>query len=703
MTSRAPARARRSGGQQKWIEGGLKYQYGTNCIILGGAYTEPMVASYVRYGGLDHLPRVGETYTASIVVGVTGNPCPFGYGYVYTELVLPRGTQLAPGQAIQCLGVNRNGATENLSNATWRDPANPSLTGRYCPAQASSGSYGGIGFGFRPLAQGQIFELRVKVVSSVALRAGATRSRRGSRPPASTATRPRRALRSRCCRRPRSRRRCRSATRTRRTSARRRPRRAPRRRRSCAASPTPGSARATRSSASTTPRARRCCSTARTPRTACRACAARRWPPPTTCGSASSASTSIRRRPTATSSRSRSGRTAARSSRARRRCSGPGSRMRTPTASPTPATAAATCPPPRAATAARCSRRRRTATSTASPMPRTAARRSSPRSLRSTAAATPTRTACATTRMPARTWPPRRRRVARLRLPRRPGRPSHRLRTGAATRGEDRARRAGRARPAADCPSPSRARSRRRRPSSLSVTKSTARNGCGFPPSREAGRSRSPRRPAPVRRRRSCGCACAAPRPSNSGCARTAARGSACSTSGSPTGRATPEDDQVRAPQAIGMRVCHECGAANPDARDFCACGEYLRWEETGSHPEPVAQRGVADTLVRATPRGVAPVTVVLRLPDREPPRGSRSGTRSRPGGDAGAGAGAQPERDRRQLRPQDRRAAARVVVDPVRHAVSGAVRVRRHATSRRWRSNCTRRAAPRLTRGCGS
>ena len=160
-------------GSTKWIEGGLKYQYGTNCIILGGAYSEPMVASYVRYGGLDHLPRVGETYTASIVVGVTGNPCPFGYGYVYTELVLPRGTQLAPGQAIQCLGVNRNGATENLTNATWRDPANSSLTGRYCPTQASGGSYGGIGFGFRPLAQGQIFELRVKVVSSVALNGAA--------------------------------------------------------------------------------------------------------------------------------------------------------------------------------------------------------------------------------------------------------------------------------------------------------------------------------------------------------------------------------------------------------------------------------------------------------------------------------------------------------------------------------------------------
>jgi len=30
------------------------------------------------------------------------------------------------------------------------------------------------------------------------------------------------------------------------------------------------------------------------------------------------------------------------------------------------------------------------------------------------------------------------------------------------------------------------------------------------------------------------------------------------------------------------MRTCQSCGKENPDDRDFCSCGEYLRWEPTG-------------------------------------------------------------------------------------------------------------------------
>ncbi len=30
------------------------------------------------------------------------------------------------------------------------------------------------------------------------------------------------------------------------------------------------------------------------------------------------------------------------------------------------------------------------------------------------------------------------------------------------------------------------------------------------------------------------------------------------------------------------MRTCQSCGLENPDDRDFCSCGEYLRWEPTG-------------------------------------------------------------------------------------------------------------------------
>ena len=30
------------------------------------------------------------------------------------------------------------------------------------------------------------------------------------------------------------------------------------------------------------------------------------------------------------------------------------------------------------------------------------------------------------------------------------------------------------------------------------------------------------------------------------------------------------------------MRTCQSCGKENPPDRDFCSCGEYLRWEPTG-------------------------------------------------------------------------------------------------------------------------
>ena len=33
------------------------------------------------------------------------------------------------------------------------------------------------------------------------------------------------------------------------------------------------------------------------------------------------------------------------------------------------------------------------------------------------------------------------------------------------------------------------------------------------------------------------------------------------------------------------MRVCQSCGRENPDDRDFCECGEYLRWEPTNYVP----------------------------------------------------------------------------------------------------------------------
>src|SRR3954470_13778804 len=45
------------------------------------------------------------------------------------------------------------------------------------------------------------------------------------------------------------------------------------------------------------------------------------------------------------------------------------------------------------------------------------------------------------------------------------------------------------------------------------------------------------------------------------------------------------------------MRVCSSCGRENPDDRDFCECGEYLRWDPTG-----VVQAVTPEMLQRAEP-----------------------------------------------------------------------------------------------------
>jgi beta-lactam-binding protein with PASTA domain len=92
------------------------------------------------------------------------------------------------------------------------------------------------------------------------------------------------------------------------------------------------------------------------------------------------------------------------------------------------------------------------------------------------------------------------------------------------------------------------------------------------------------------------------------------------------------------------MRTCQSCGRENPPDRDFCECGEYLRWEPTGiveavtpevlkehapapqpdppaahvtpAAPIPVPEPGNgAKTAVQPTPEP-ASATIVLRLPD---------------------------------------------------------------------------------------
>ena len=55
------------------------------------------------------------------------------------------------------------------------------------------------------------------------------------------------------------------------------------------------------------------------------------------------------------------------------------------------------------------------------------------------------------------------------------------------------------------------------------------------------------------------------------------------------------------------MRRCPECGRDQPLERDFCDCGEYLRWELTGA--TPVLGAGSPPPVLRATsPPGATPV-----------------------------------------------------------------------------------------------
>src|SRR3954447_8849922 len=81
------------------------------------------------------------------------------------------------------------------------------------------------------------------------------------------------------------------------------------------------------------------------------------------------------------------------------------------------------------------------------------------------------------------------------------------------------------------------------------------------------------------------------------------------------------------------MRTCQSCGLENPDDRDFCDCGEYLRWDPTGfvqavtpemaaaaaaeapqpaepaAPPSPPAQPATPPAPPAATPPPVAPAT----------------------------------------------------------------------------------------------
>src|SRR5688572_20149781 len=152
----------------KWYSGVIDDQWGTNCstAIIGSAYSEIMVQGFVSYGGLPDVPQVGQSYYASIFVSIPGNPCGSGSSVVSTEFYLPPGTDFdfAGGKKIECWGYPRSGGREYLTNSNWNFLGS---TGRYCPAGPTTGRRSGFyNLGYRPLANGQMFEIVVPVKSS---------------------------------------------------------------------------------------------------------------------------------------------------------------------------------------------------------------------------------------------------------------------------------------------------------------------------------------------------------------------------------------------------------------------------------------------------------------------------------------------------------------------------------------------------------
>jgi hypothetical protein len=156
------------GAGSKWFSGSLIQQTGENCSIIGNPYTEVMVSGVGSYGGApgNDVPRVGQPYWVDLLVSIPGNPCGTGSSSVATDLVMPAGTSYDPSRPIRCFGTNRfSGDFFEVTNQTWNFLGQ---SGRYCPTGPTAAPIGQR-FGFRPLANGQMFEIFVPVVSTQTL------------------------------------------------------------------------------------------------------------------------------------------------------------------------------------------------------------------------------------------------------------------------------------------------------------------------------------------------------------------------------------------------------------------------------------------------------------------------------------------------------------------------------------------------------
>jgi hypothetical protein len=166
-----PPQAAVGGNDSKWISGDLIQQTGLNCstAILGEPYTEVMVAGNASYGGLPGVPRVGDKYWTALLVSIPGNPCGSGSTSVVTTLVMPPHTQYDSSRQIRCFGLPRSqSGWQELTGGSWSFLGQ---SGPYCPTQPTTSPYhsGGLQFGFRPLASGQMFWIFVPVTSDAPL------------------------------------------------------------------------------------------------------------------------------------------------------------------------------------------------------------------------------------------------------------------------------------------------------------------------------------------------------------------------------------------------------------------------------------------------------------------------------------------------------------------------------------------------------
>jgi hypothetical protein len=156
-----------------WFSGSLIQQPGQNCSVLGEPYTEIMISGVGSYGGAPGggVVNVNENYYAELLVAIPGNPCGSGSSSVATDLVLPAHTSYDPSRQIRCFGQPSNSNTPGeITNQTWNFLGH---SGRYCPTGPNSPASGiGQGWGFRPLASGQLFWIFVPLKTTQVLTSG---------------------------------------------------------------------------------------------------------------------------------------------------------------------------------------------------------------------------------------------------------------------------------------------------------------------------------------------------------------------------------------------------------------------------------------------------------------------------------------------------------------------------------------------------